>query len=117
MLIFGMLIIEFQVLLELKKIHIQCAQSITEILLYFGGIWDFLTWVSEPLSKKKKKLHYSSSRESNVYPYDIYACCRIYQYGGELQQLLQLCHVGDIVYSIINMFDVHLLFVNLSVCF
>lgn len=56
MLIFGMLIIEFQVLLELKKIHIQCAQSITEILLYFGGIWDFLTWVSEPLSKKKKEV-------------------------------------------------------------
>lgn len=46
----------------------------------------------------------------------IYTSCRIYQYGDELQQLLQLCHVGDIVYGIINMLHVHQLFVNLSVC-
>lgn len=86
------------------------------MLSNFGGICDFSYLdVCAPL-KKKKKLHYSSSRESNIYPYAVYACCRIYQYGGELQQILQLCHVGDIVYSIINMFNVHLLFVNLSVC-
>lgn len=117
MLIFGMLIVEFQVLLNLRKIHLFCVLSITEMLLYFGDSCNFLNPVSVPLiQKKKKKLHYSSSRENNSYPYDIYVCCKIYQYGGELQPLLQLCHVGDIVYSIINMFNVHLLFVNLSVC-
>lgn len=116
MLIFGMLIVEFQVLLNLKKIHLFCVQSITEMLLYFGDICNFLKSVSVPPIQKKKKLHYSSSRENNSYPYDMYVCCKMYQHGGELQPLLQLCHVGDIVYSIINMFNVHLLFVNLSVC-
>lgn len=54
MLIFGMLIVEFQVLLNLKKIHLFCVQSITEMLFYFGDICNFLKSVSMPPIQKKK---------------------------------------------------------------
>lgn len=55
MLIFGMLIVEFQVLLNLRKIHLFCVLSITEMLLYFGDSCNFLNPVSVPLIQKKKK--------------------------------------------------------------
>lgn len=51
MLIFKMLIVDFQVLLKLNKIHILSVQSITEMLLYFGDICGFLT---SPKQNQKK---------------------------------------------------------------
>lgn len=81
MLIFEMLIVQFQVLLMLNKIHSLCVQRITEILLYFGDICSFLIWVSVPLSKtNKKKCCIIVAVKNNIYPYDTYASCRIYQY-------------------------------------
>lgn len=65
MLIFEMLIVEFQVLLKLKNIHLLFLQSITEMLLYLVTSVIFLPEGLCPL--QKKMLHFSSSSENIIY--------------------------------------------------